>query len=142
LRELADLVKDHVEREWDWWEEGRREKEHERQWAVLGEWDNGAKAPSGSDPGTAAKACMEDFDRRWEEQRREREVLAAERYDKERESMRLRMLSAEADAAFFGHVLEWPATAAQRDTAEQRMEQQRAARYDRADPPGAEADIA
>lgn len=126
LRELTDLVKDHIEREWDWWEEGRRDKEHERQWAVLAEWDNGAKDPPGFDPDAAAKAWMEDFDRRMEEQRRERKALAAERYDKERESMRLRMLAVEADAAFFGHVLERPATTVQRDKAEQRMEQQRA----------------
>jgi hypothetical protein len=127
LRELADLVKDHIEREWDWWEEGRRDKEHERQWAVLAEWENGARNPPGVDLDAAAKAHTEDLDRRMEEQRSEREARAAERYDKERESMRLRMLAAEADAAFFGHVLERPATTVQRDTAEQRMEQQRVA---------------
>jgi hypothetical protein len=86
LRELADLAKDHIEREWDWWEEGRRDKEHERQWAVLAEWDNGAKDPPGIDPDAAAKTYMEDLDRRMAKERREREALAAERYDKERES--------------------------------------------------------
>jgi len=127
LRELADLVKEHVEREWDWWEEGRRDKEHERRWAVLAEWDNGAEDPPGFDPDAAATAWMEDFDRRGEEQRREREALAAGRYDKDRESLRLQLLAAEADAAFFGHVLARPATTLQRDKAEQRMQQQRSA---------------
>jgi hypothetical protein len=125
LRELADLGKNHIEREWDWWEDGRRDKEYDRQWAVFAEWENGAKDPAGFDPEAASKAYMEDFHRRMEEQRRAREVLAAERHDKERESLRLQMLAAEANAAFFGHVLEKPATAAQRDKAEQRMEQSR-----------------
>ena len=106
LRVLADLGKNHIQREWDWWGDGRRDKEHDRQWAVLAEWDNGAKDPPGFDPEAASKAYTEVFDRRMEEQRRAREVLAVERYDKERECLRLQMLAAEADAAFFGHVLE------------------------------------
>ena len=55
LRELTDLGKNHIEREWDWWEDGRRDKEHDRQWAVLAEWDNGAKDPPDFDPEAASK---------------------------------------------------------------------------------------
>jgi hypothetical protein len=88
LRELAELAKGHIEREWDWWEEDRRDKEHERQWAVLGEWDNGAVAPPGVDPAAAADAYMKDLQRQLEVERAEREVLAAERYDEARESLR------------------------------------------------------
>jgi hypothetical protein len=128
LRELAELGKGHIERGWDWWQEGRRELEHDRQWAILAEWDNGAPdPPEHRDPEAAATAYREDFDRQLEAERQQRGDLAAERYDEQRESLRLAMMRAEADAAFFAHVLEAPASPAQRDKAEERMAKQRAA---------------
>lgn len=128
LRELAVLGKGHVEREWDWWQDGRREQEHDRQWAVLGEWDNGARERAelaGSD--SSIEAYLEDLDRRAEATRQRRVDLAAEQYDMERASRRLQMMRAEADAAFFAHVLEAPASPAQQEKAEHRLAEQRAA---------------
>jgi hypothetical protein len=78
LRELTELTKHHVEREWDWWQEGRREQEHDRQWAVLNEWSNGAPEPDdGGDPGAATKAYLDEMDRRTEAERERRARLAA-----------------------------------------------------------------
>ena len=127
LQELADLGKAHTDREWDWWQEGRREQEHDRQWAVLGEWDNGAPGPTERREHETAATYLEDIDRRLEAKRKLRADLVAERYDAQRVGLRLSMLRAEADAAFFAHVLVAPASAAQRDRAEQGLAKQRAA---------------
>src|SRR5438067_6503972 len=87
LRELTELTKHHVEREWDWWQDGRRDQEHDRQWAILNEWDNGAPEPNdGEDPDAAAKAYLDELDRRTAVEREQRARLAAETYDKERET--------------------------------------------------------
>ncbi|MEU8076077.1 hypothetical protein AB0B31_11560 [Catellatospora citrea] len=126
LREIDDLLKNHIEREWDWWQEGRRDQERERQQAVLADWDNGAKSPPGFDPKAAAKKLIEDLRQEMEDERLARQALADARYDKDRESKRLQMLTAEADAAFFDHVVQRPASPAQRDEAEQRSQRQRA----------------
>ncbi|GEM_PF-6620424 len=126
LRELTELTKHHVEREWDWWQKGRREQEHERHWAVLNEWSNGAPEPDdGGDPGAATKAYLDEMDRRTEAEREGRARLAAETYDKERGTLRLDLLRTDADAAFFAHVLKAPASSAQRDNAEHRMAERR-----------------
>jgi hypothetical protein len=122
LRELTELTKHHVEREWDWWQDGRREQEHDRQWAILHEWDNGAVGPDdGGDPEAAAQAVLDDVDRRVKAERDRRAALAAEQYDKERECLRLSLLRTEADAAFFAHVAKAPASPAQQDAAERRL---------------------
>src|SRR6266545_1404623 len=48
-------------------------------------------------------------------------------YDEDRENLRLRLLRTESDAAFFAHVLEAPASSAQREDAERRLGERRAA---------------
>lgn len=122
LRQLAELGKDHVEREWDWWQEDRPEHERERQWTILREWENGAPdPPDEQDAEATARAYMTDFDRRMKAKEKQRARLAAKRYDEQRKHLRLAMMRAEADAAFFAHVLKAPTSAAQSDMAEQRM---------------------
>src|SRR6266516_2365487 len=122
LRELTELTKHHVEREWDWWQDGRRDQEHDRQWAILNEWENGTpERDDGPDPDAAAKAYLDELDRRTEVERERRAELAAERYDKERETLRLELMRTEADVAFFAHVLEAPASSTQQDKAEHRI---------------------
>jgi hypothetical protein len=131
---LVELGKNHVEREWDWWEDGRREREHERQWAILSEWNNGAPKPRMGKGRDTVQAYLHDVDRDIEAEAQRRVDVAAEHYDEERAHMRLDMLRAEADTAFFGHVLQASASAAQRDKAEQRMtERQEAAQRLRAE---------
>jgi hypothetical protein len=127
---LTELTKHHVEREWNWWQDGRQDQEHDRQWTILNEWDNGTpERDDGGDPDVAAKAYLDELDRRTEGERERRATLAAERYDKERETLRLELMRTKADAAFFAHVLEAPASSAQRDKAEHRMaERQEAAK--------------
>jgi hypothetical protein len=61
------------------------------------------------------------LDRRTEAERERRAKLAAERYDKKRETLRLDLMRTEADAAFFAHVMEAPADSAQQDKAEHRI---------------------
>lgn len=61
------------------------------------------------------------MDRQLEQDRARRAELVADSYDEDRETTRLRMLRAGGDAAFFGHVLASPASAAQRDDAERRL---------------------
>jgi hypothetical protein len=126
LAQLVELRKGHVEREWDWWQDDRREQEHDRQWAVLIEWDNGAPpSPDGQDPDAVAQAYLDEVDLSMEVERRKRADLAVEHYDEARETMRLVMMRAEADVAFFAHVLDRPASPAQRDKAEHNMVEQR-----------------
>lgn len=128
LRELAELTKGHVEREWDWWQDGRREQEHDRQWAVLSEWNNRASEPEERvDPDAAVKAYLDECDRRFEAERQRRADLAAELYSKDREDLRLALMRAEADAAFFAHVVEAPASRAQQHAAERRIAERQAA---------------
>src|SRR5215475_11508498 len=128
LRQLAEIRKDHVELEWDWWQEGRREQEDERRWAILREWENDApNRPDEPQAEAAANAYVEDFDRRMKAKERQRVRLAAKRYDEQREQLRLAMMQAEADAAFFTHVLEAPTSPALADIAAQRMAKTQAA---------------
>jgi hypothetical protein len=44
LQALVDLpgLYDNVSRQWNWWQEGRRDQEHDRVWRVVRKWDNGA----------------------------------------------------------------------------------------------------
>ncbi|MDO3704041.1 hypothetical protein Q3W71_20450 [Micromonospora sp. C28SCA-DRY-2] len=130
LRELAQLTMNHVEREWDWWQEGRAQQEHDRQWAILGEWDNGAsRRKPHQDPEASAEAFLAECDRRHEVEKQQRAARATELYSKERESLRLELMRTEADAAFFAHVLAAPASKEQQHAAERRMaERQTAAR--------------
>jgi hypothetical protein len=47
--------------------------------------------------------------------------LVTRLYDEERDAQRLRLLRTESDAAFFGHVIQKPASSTQRHEAERRM---------------------
>ena len=97
-------------------------------WAVLGEWDNGAPQPAAHvDSDAVAQTYLDEFDRRREAERQQRADLVSSHYDEKRERTRLAMIRVEADAAFFAHVLEAPASPAQRDKAEERLSERRAA---------------
>lgn len=106
---------------WTWWEEGRRDREHDRHWRILREWDNGAPKSTPEEAEAFAQAQLDDLDRELEQDRALRADLVADSYDEDRETGRLRLLRARSDAAFFGHVLAAPACAAQRDDAERRL---------------------
>ena len=106
---------------WTWWEEGRRDREHDRHWRILREWDNGAPKSTPEEAEDFAQAQLDDLDLELEQDRARRADLVANSYDEDRETGRLRLLRARSDAAFFGHVLAAPAGAAQRDDAERRL---------------------
>ncbi|MBB6375936.1 hypothetical protein BKA01_003194 [Pseudonocardia eucalypti] len=118
LREFYD-----VSRQWNWWEEGRSEQEHGRVWAILHEWEN--EAGDGEYTKEELEAVMQAqadaVGRRLEQDRKRRAELVNRSYDKERENARLRLLRTESDISFFAHVLEAPASPAQRATALQRV---------------------
>jgi hypothetical protein len=116
-----------VARRWNWWEEGRRELEHDRHWRVLREWDNGAPQTTPEEAEAVAQTQLDDIDHRLEQDRLRRADLVADSYDEDRAATRLRLLRAESDAAFFGHVLDAPASPAQRDDAERRLSESRTA---------------
>jgi Mn-dependent DtxR family transcriptional regulator len=111
--------------QWSWWQEGREKQERARWRRVLEQWDNGADLGSGQDTeedtDAAVQAYLDELDKRHEEKQQRRVELVATSYDKDRATARLRLLRAEADAAFFAHVLEAPASDAQREAAERRM---------------------
>lgn len=106
---------------WNWWEEGRRDREHDRHWHVLCEWDNGAPESTPEEAEAFAQAQLDDLDRKLEQDRARRADLVADSYEEDRETARLRLLRARSDSAFFGHVLAAPTSAAQRDDAEHRL---------------------
>jgi hypothetical protein len=114
---------------WNWWEEDRHDREHDRVWGVLREWDNGAPRRKQSDEEVEAfvRNWQEESDRRFAEERAHREHLVATSYDEARANSRLQLLRTEADAAFFQHVIEAPASSAQRQAAERRLEKSQAA---------------
>lgn len=114
------------EAEWSWWEEGRRDMEHDRHWRVLRSWDNGAPKSTPEEAEASAQAQLDELDLKLEQDRARRAELVADSYDEDRESARLRLLRARSDAAFFGHVLAVQASAAQRDDAERRLGEARA----------------
>jgi hypothetical protein len=127
LRELTELGKDRVEREWDWWQEGRAEQEQARRHAVLGEWDNGAaRAKTQQEHDASVAAMVANWDRRREIDKQQRADRAAKLYSKERERVRLDLMRAQADAAFFAHVLDEPASKEQQHAAELRLAERQA----------------
>lgn len=131
LRALADLVKVHtVESRWDWWEEGRQEREHDALCRIIGEWDSGAPEVTEEEAEAKAKAWMDKFDREHEDENRRRADLVAGSYDKGRETLRLKLLRTESDAAFLTRVLQAPASSAQTDEAERRIAERRATAAD------------
>jgi hypothetical protein len=106
---------------WNWWEEGRRDLEHDQLWSVLNEWDNGAPEGTAEESDAFAQAALDNVDHKLEQERRRRAQLVIDSYDEDREAVRLRLLRAMSDAAFFGHVLAAPASSSQRDDAERRL---------------------
>lgn len=125
LEELARMGD--VSRQWNWWQEGRRDQEHDRLWRILGEWDNGVPEVTEEEAEAFAQAEMDKADERLEADRRRRADLMARSYDEEREHLRLRLLRTESDAAFFAHVLAAPASPAQQEAAERRAADRREA---------------
>lgn len=93
----------------------------DRYWRILLEWDNSAPKLTTEETEVFAQAQLDEVDRQLEQDRARRAELVADSYDEDRETTRLRMLRAGGDAAFFGHVLASPASAAQRDDAERRL---------------------
>ncbi len=131
LQALADLpgMYGDVSRQWNWWQEGRRDQEHDRLWQILREWDNGApkREDTKEEDEALGQAELDKVDKSLEADRERRADLVARLYDEDRENLRLRLLRTESDAAFFAHVLEAPASSAQREDAERRLGERRAA---------------
>jgi hypothetical protein len=127
LRALELLVMDYAQRDWNLWQEGRSAAEHDRVMQVLYEWDSPRDA---TDRDRTVDEEVADFEARYDkkeaEEKQRRADLVAERYDKNRELQRLQLLRTESDAAFFVHVLDKPASPAQREDAERRLAESRA----------------
>jgi hypothetical protein len=103
-----------VEPQWNWWQEGREEQEHDRLWTVLAQWDHATPPPGGYPP---VEETMAGIDAERAERERERRDGAAS-YDEDRAVARLRLLRAQATAGFMRHVLRAPADPAQQAKAE------------------------
>lgn len=106
-----------VGHQWNWWQEGRRQEEHDRLWKVLEQWDHAAPPVGGylSDDDLQVQARLDAKQARREEQR----ALRAARYDKERAAVRIRLLSEQATAGFMRHVLSAPLDSVQAAKAEE-----------------------
>jgi hypothetical protein len=117
LTEIDDIYTD-MSRQWNWWQEGRLERERDRLLRVLNEWDNGALDVGEEERGGRTDVRAEQLVREAEAVRRWRAGLVARLYDRDREFLRLRLLRAETDSAFLAHVLKAPASPTQRRVAE------------------------
>lgn len=113
LAVLAGLGGDRITREWSLWRDGEPRREDDRRHEVLSQWEH-ANPPPG--PYLTAGELEAQFEARWAETRHQREVRAAG-YDHDRAMARLNLLSTQADAGFMRHVLDNPASDAQRDKA-------------------------
>jgi hypothetical protein len=113
LAVLEGLGGDRIAREWSLWREGEPRREDDRRHRVLFQWEH-ADPPPG--PYLTAGELEARYEARWAETKRQREMRAAA-YDRDRAMARLKLLSAQADAGFMRHVLENPASDAQRDKA-------------------------
>jgi hypothetical protein len=113
LAVLEGLECDRIAREWSLWREGEPRREDDRRHEVLFQWEHDNPPPG---PYLTADELEARFGARWAEAKRQREARAAE-YDHDRAMARLKLLSAQADAGFMRHVLENPASDAQRDKA-------------------------
>jgi hypothetical protein len=104
-----------IAREWSWWQEGRRAMEDERIREVVRQWDH-AEPPAGGYLTAEELQAHLNADQAEREQARE---LRAARYDSDLAATRIRLLSTQATSGFMRHVLTRPATAAQRDRAQE-----------------------
>lgn len=105
----------HVDHQWDWWQEGRRDEEDERLHKVLEQWDHAAPPVGGYLSVSDLEARLDAKQARREEER----ALRAENYDKERAAARVGLLSEQATAGFMRHVLNAPLDSAQAAKAEE-----------------------
>jgi hypothetical protein len=104
-----------IAREWNWWQDGRRAIEDERIQEVVRQWDHAEPPPGGY---LTAEQLQVRLDASQAEREQARQLRGA-RYDKDLAAARLRLLSAQATSGFMRHVLARPATAAQRDRAQE-----------------------
>src|SRR4030081_3342650 len=131
LKDLTGLYSD-VSRQWNWWQERRRDDEHDRIWRVLGQWENGApkREYTKDEAESFGQAELAKTHKQLEEDRKHRADLVTQSYDKDLENLRLNLLRTEADSTFFTHVLQKPASPAQREDAAQRIAERRATAAD------------
>ncbi|HEV8274644.1 MAG TPA: hypothetical protein VGQ26_02955, partial [Streptosporangiaceae bacterium] len=101
--------------QWNWWQEGREDQEHDRLWTVLEQWDHATPPPGGYRP---VDETMARIDAKHAERERERRDRAAS-YDEDRAMARLRLLRARATAGFMRNVHRAPADPAQQAKAEE-----------------------
>ncbi|MEH1129428.1 hypothetical protein [Micromonospora sp. CPCC 206061] len=130
LQALSDLTGIYSDpaRQWNWWQEGRRDQEYDLVLQVVSEWDKYGPRRGSADEKTAPRHAEPDtFGKDLDEDTRRGPDLVVEGYDENRERLRLRLLRTQSDVAFFGHVLQTPASSAQRDDAEHRLNASRAA---------------
>jgi hypothetical protein len=92
--------------QWNWWQEGRRDHEHDRIMKVIRDWDHAAPPPGGYLTTEEATAKLDAEHASRERHRQERAAC----YDKDVAAARLRMLQAEATAGFMRNVLAAPAS--------------------------------
>ncbi len=102
-------------REWDWWQEGRQEQEHDLIRNVISQWDHATPPPGGYLTEEQLEGML---DAGHAERETERRTQAA-RYDRDKAMARLRLLRGEATAGFMRHVLAAPASDAQQAKAEE-----------------------
>lgn len=126
LHALEDLRGLHdISRQWDWWQEHRRDQEHDAVMRVLEEWDNGAPAKSPEEVDAFVAAELKDLDRQIADGKQRRAELVAESYDEEREHLRLSMLRTASDLAFFTHILAAPTSPTQQEATKERVDEAR-----------------
>ncbi len=104
-----------IAREWNWWQDGRRQEEEGRVMAVIGQWDHATPPPGGYMTAQQLEARLDAGHAERESQRQAR----AAGYDKNLAMARLRLLSAQATTGFMRHVLAKPASAAQQAKAQE-----------------------
>ncbi len=104
-----------VERQWNWWQEARREQEHDQLLDVIKQWDHAEPPPGGylSDREYEARSAAAHA------LREEEQLARAATFDKEQAAARVRLLSSEATAGFMQIVLAAPANSVQQTKAEE-----------------------
>jgi hypothetical protein len=130
LQALSDLTGIYSDpaRQWSWWQEGRRDQEHDLVLQIVSEWDRcGPRRRSDDENAVLRHAEPDTVGKNLDEDTHRRADLVVERYDAGRERLRLRLLRTRSDIAFFGHVLQMPASSAQREDAERRLSASRGA---------------
>ena len=97
-------------------------------WRILAEWNNGAGQREHTDEELEAfeQRWCKEADREVEEDKTRRAELVAQNYDEKRADSRLQLLRKVADVAFFQHVIDAPASAAQLKEAARRRDESQA----------------